>query len=247
MPIPNNAPNAPETADGRFAVTRWSVVLAAGGDDPAARDALEILCRNYWYPLYAFVRRQGHQPHDAQDLTQEFFSKLLEKGWLEGVTREKGKFRSFLLASMKHLLSNQRDRDRAQKRGGGRPPISLDMRSAESRYAMEPVDIATPEKIFDRRWAMTLLDQVLARLRAEVAGRGNAAPFDELKSTLCGQQPCYGQIGEKLGMSEGATKVAAHRLRQRYRELIREEVAQTVDSEGDVEDELRDLMSALST
>jgi RNA polymerase sigma factor (sigma-70 family) len=247
MPIPENAPKAPETADGRFAVTRWSVVLAAAGDDPAARGALGILCRTYWYPLYAFVRRQGHQPHDAQDLTQEFFSRLLEKGWLDGVAREKGKFRSFLLASMKHFLSNERDRARAQKRGGGRPPISLDTHSAESRYAMEPVDVATPEKIFERRWAMTLLEQVLARLRDEMTSRGNAALFDELKASLSGQQSSYGQIAGKLAMSEGAVKVAAHRLRQRYRELIREEVAQTVGSEGDVEEELRDLMSALST
>jgi len=247
MPIPENAPKGPESADGRFALTRWSVVLAAGGDDPAARRALEILCINYWYPLYAFVRRQGHQPHDAQDLTQEFFAKLLEKGWLDGVAREKGKFRSFLLASMKHFLSNERDRARAQKRGGGRSPISLDTHSAESRYAMEPVDIATPEKIFDRRWALTLLEQVLARLRAEMASRGNAALFDELKASLCGQPSPYGQIAAKLDMSEGAVKVAAHRLRQRYRELIREEVAQTVGSEGDVDDELRELMSALSS
>ena len=246
MPTPENAPKAADTAHGRFEVTRWSIVLAARGDDPAARGALEILCLNYWYPLYAFVRRQGHQPHDAQDLTQEFFAALLQKGWLEGVAREKGKFRSFLLASMKHFLSNQRDRARAQKRGGGRPPISLDTHSAESRYAMEPVDGTTPEKIFDRRWAITLLEQVLGRLRAELAARGSSVLFDELKASLSGQQSPYAQIGETLSMSEGAVKVAAHRLRRRYRELIREEIAQTVDNEKDVEEELRDLLAALS-
>jgi RNA polymerase sigma-70 factor (ECF subfamily) len=194
MPIPENAPEAPETADGRFALTRWSVVLAAGGGEPAARGALEILCRNYWYPLYAFVRRQGHQPHDAQDLTQEFFARLLERGWLDGVDRKKGKFRSFLLASMKHFLSNQRDRAAARKRGGCRPPISLDTHFAESRYALEPLDIATPEKIFERRWALTLLEQVLGLLRDEMASRGNAALFDELKATCPGNPRLTGKL-----------------------------------------------------
>jgi RNA polymerase sigma-70 factor (ECF subfamily) len=222
------------------------VVLAAQGDQPEAHRALESLCTNYWYPLYAFVRRQGRDPHDAQDLTQAFFAKLLEKGWLDGVAREKGKFRSFLLASMKHFLANERDHAHAQKRGGGRPLISLDAGSAESRYAMEPQDSATPETIFDRRWALTLLEQVIGRLRAEWATAGKSDLFDELKATLSGQQSRYAQIAKRLATSEGAVKVAAHRLRQRYRELIRNEVAQTVGDDGDVDDELRDLMSALS-
>jgi RNA polymerase sigma factor (sigma-70 family) len=233
-------------SNSRFEMTRWSVVIAAQQDEPAARGALESLCTMYWYPLYSFVRRQGRTPHDAQDLTQEFFARLLEKGWLDGVAREKGKFRSFLLASMKHFLANERDHARAQKRGGGRSMISLDTGSAESRYAMEPQDPVTPERVFDRQWALTLLEQVLARLRDEFTAGGKAALFDELKSTLTGVQTPYSQIAGKLGMTEGAVKVSAHRLRQRYRELIRSEVAQTVDGEKNVDEELRDLMSALT-
>jgi RNA polymerase sigma factor (sigma-70 family) len=246
MPIPEPIPSAARSGDGRFAVTRWSVVLAARGDEPAAREAMEYLCTNYWYPLYAFVRRRRHDPHDAHDLTQAFFARLLEKGWLDGVAREKGKFRSFLLAAMKHFLANERDRDRAIKRGGGRAIISLDAQTAESRYATEPQDGATPEKIFDRRWALTLLEQVLSRLRVEMAAGGKEALFEELKATLAGEQSAYARIGQRLGMTEGAVKVAAHRLRQRYRELIRDEIGQTVDNEKDIDEELRDLMSALS-
>ena len=246
MPIPEHTPSAVPSIAGRFEVTRWSVVLAARGDEPAARGALEYLCTNYWYPVYAFVRRQRYDAHDAQDLTQAFFARLLEKGWLDDVAPERGKFRSFLLAAMKHFLSNERDRAHAQKRGGGRSLISLDADSAEFRYATEPVDSMTPEKIFDRRWALMLLEQVLARLRAEMAKAGKTALFDELKPTLTGQPAPHAQIADKLAMTEGAVKVAAHRLRQRYRELIREEVAQTVGDEKDVEEELRDLMSALS-
>ena len=245
MPIPEPLPSA-APSDSRFGATRWSVVLAARGDEPAARTALQILCENYWYPLYAFVRRQGHDPPDAQDLTQEFFARLLEKGWLESVSREKGRFRSFLLASMKHFLANERDRARALKRGGGRAPVPLDAKSAESRYAIEPADPMTPEKVFDRRWALTLLDQVLKRLRAELAAGGKAVLFEELKPALTGEPTPYARVAEKLGMSEGAVKVAAHRLRRRYREMIRAEVAQTVGNEKDVDEELRDLMSALS-
>jgi RNA polymerase sigma-70 factor (ECF subfamily) len=228
------------------AATRWTIVLAARGDAREAQNALAQLCETYWYPLYAFVRRQGRNPHDAQDLTQGFFAKLLEKGWLDDVDRNKGRFRSFLLASMRHFLANERDHAQAQKRGGGHSILSLDKDNAESRYAMEPVDNATPEKIFDRRWALTLLEQVLARLRTEFSAAGKSALFDELKSTLSGQPSPLAAIGKRLGMSEGAAKVAAHRLRQRYRELIRSEVAQTVTDDKEVDEELRDLMSALS-
>ncbi len=228
-----------------FNATRWSVVLAAGRGTSEARGALEQLCEIYWYPLYAFVRRQRRGPEDAADLTQSFFAKLLEHQWLDGVAREKGKFRSFLLAAMKHFLANERDRAQAQKRGGGRTLVSLDAQSAESRYATEPRDTRTAERIFDRRWALTLLEQVLTRLRNEMAAGGKSELFDQLKPTLTGQTPPLAHIAEKLHMTEGAVKVAAHRLRRRYRELIREEVAQTVDDEKDVDDELRDLMSAL--
>jgi RNA polymerase sigma-70 factor (ECF subfamily) len=236
----------PRSADGRFELTRWSIVRAAKGNEPEARAALEILCANYWYPVYAFVRRQQHSPHDAQDLTQSFFTKLLEKRWLDGVEREKGRFRSFLLVSVKHFLSNERDHAEAQKRGGGRRQISLDISSAETRYAAEPHDTATPEKIFERRWAFTLLERVLGRLRVEMTAAGKEELFDELKPTLAGEQSPYAQIAERLGMTEGAVKVAAHRLRKRYRELIRDEIAQTVADGDEVDEELRDLMSALS-
>jgi RNA polymerase sigma-70 factor (ECF subfamily) len=240
----------PAEAD-RFAQTRWSmVVAAASGDSTKARKALEHLCETYWYPLYAFVRREGHGADDAQDLTQdltqEFFARLLEKNWLDAVDREKGKFRSFLLAAMRHFLANEWDRAHAQKRHGGRALLSLDAESAELRYAMEPADSATADKIFERRWALTLLDQVLARLRVEFADAGKAKIFDELKSALTGEKIPYDEIGGRLAMNEGALKTAVHRLRQRYRELIRDEIAQTLGSEEDVDEELQHLMAAMS-
>ncbi|HET6249078.1 MAG TPA: RNA polymerase sigma factor [Tepidisphaeraceae bacterium] len=228
-----------------FEPTQWSIVLAAGKDQPDAREALQRLCTIYWYPLYAFVRRQRHNPQDAQDLTQEFFARLLEKQWLAGVDRSKGRFRSFLLAAMKHFLANEWDHARAQKRGGGKIPISLDTMTAESRYALEPAALDTPERVFERRWALTLLDQVLTRLRGEFAAAGKIHVFEELKSSLTGGSAPYSEIAAKLEMSEGAVKVAVHRLRARYRDLVRAEVAQTVDSDGEIEDELRSLMAAL--
>ena len=237
--------SGPSSGGHRFEPTQWSIVLAAGKDQPEARGALEHLCSTYWYPLYAFVRRQRYGPQDAQDLTQEFFARLLEKQWLADVDRSKGRFRSFLLAAMKHFLANEWDHARAQKRGGGRVPISLDAMTAESRYAMEPAALETPERVFERRWALTLLDRVLNHLRDEFAKAGKLAVFDELKSALAGDKTPYSEIGARLGMSEGAVKVAVHRLRGRYRDLIRAEVAQTVDSEAEIEDELRSLMSAL--
>jgi RNA polymerase sigma-70 factor (ECF subfamily) len=246
MPSPGDTSTELPAGGSRFEVTRWSIVLAAGGGDSReARGALEKLCATYWYPLYAFVRRQGRDAHDAQDLTQEFFARLLEKGWLESVDRAKGKFRSFLLATMKHFLANEWDRAHAQKRHGGRALLSLDAESAESRYAMEPAESATADKIFERRWALTLLDQVLARLREEFAAAGKAKIFDELKPALTGEKIPYDEIGGRLAMNEGAVKTAVHRLRQRYRELIRDEIAQTLGSEEDVDSELRHLMAAL--
>src|SRR5436190_24121451 len=169
-----------------FTPTHWSVVLAAGGrnDSTHARDALEKLCRNYWLPIYAFVRRQGHSPHDAQDLTQEFFARLLERNYLADVEREKGRFRSFLLASLKHFLANEWDKARAQKRGGGQMPVWIDAAAAETSFGFEPVDQVTAEKIFERRWALALLDQVLRRLREEYARDGKEKQFEQLKPTL---------------------------------------------------------------
>jgi RNA polymerase sigma factor (sigma-70 family) len=233
-----------------FTPTHWSVVLAAAGrtDSAHARDALEKLCRNYWLPIYAFVRRQGHSPHDAQDLTQEFFARLLEHNYLAGADRAKGRFRSFLLASLKHFLANEWDRATAQKRGGGQVPISIDAATAESSFGLEPADVLTAEKIFERRWALALLEQVLRRLREEYTRDGKERQFEQLKPTLteASRSVPYAEIAVRLATSEGAVKVAVHRLRQRYRELLRAEIADTVASAGEIEDEIRNLFAALA-
>lgn len=223
------------------------MLTAQRHDSTRAHAALSSLCRTYWYPLYAFVRRQGHSAHDAQDLTQEFFAKLLAKNYLAAVAPERGKFRSFLLASLKHFLANEWKRTQAAKRGGGQQLISLDDHEAESRYALEPADNTTAEKIFERRWATTLLDQVVNRLRDEYARAEKLALYDALKGCLTveSRSAPYAELGVKLNMSEGAIKVAVHRLRQRYREVLREEIAQTVSSPEEVEDELRHLFAAL--
>jgi len=233
-----------------FSPTHWSVVLAAAGrsDSTHARDALEKLCRNYWLPIYAFVRRQGHNPPDAQDLTQEFFTRLLEHNYLAAVDREKGRFRSFLLASLKHFLANEWDKARAQKRGGGRAFISIDAAAAESSVSLEPADAVTADKIFERRWALSLLEQVLRRLREEYTRDGKDRQFEQLKSTLteASRSVPYAEIAARLGTSEGAVKVAVHRLRQRYRELLRAEIADTVADPGEIDDEIRNLFTALA-
>ena len=223
--------------------------MAAGGtDSPRAYAALETLCTNYWYPLYAYVRRQGHGPHDAQDLTQAFFARLLEKNYLADVQREKGRFRSFLLASLKHFLANEWDRERALKRGGGRKLIALDDDSAESRYRLEPKDDLSADKIYERRWALTLLDKVLNTLHAEYEQGGKVEAFEILKPYLSAGRTSvsYALAAEKLGMNEGAVKVAVHRLRKRYRELLRAEIAQTVSTASEIEAEIRYLFAALS-
>jgi RNA polymerase sigma factor (sigma-70 family) len=238
----------PEVAG--FTPTHWSVVLAAAGraDSTHARDALEKLCRNYWLPIYVFVRRQGHTPHDAQDLTQEFFARLLGKNYLAGVQREKGRFRSFLLASVKHFLANEWDKANAQKRGGGRVPISIDTTLGENSFRIEPADALTAEKIYERRWALALLEQVLRRLREEYTRDGKEKQFNELKSTLTegSRTVPYAEIATRLRTSEGAVKVAVHRLRQRYRELLRAEIADTVANPAEVDDEIRNLFAALA-
>jgi len=221
-------------------------VLHAREDSAGAHAALSTLCRAYWYPLYAYVRRQGSSPHDAQDLTQEFFARLIEKGWLDAVARERGRFRSFLLAAMKHFLANERDKAQAQKRGGGVIWLSIDDAIAEGRYREEPIETATAEKLFERRWACTLLEQVLARLREEMVEAGKDAHFEMLKGCLAGEKPRHAEIAAQLGMTEGAVKVAVHRLRDRYRALIRAEIAQTVAHPSEIDDELRHLFAALS-
>lgn len=235
---------------GHFVTTRWTQVVAAGraGDSTHARIALEQLCQTYWYPLYAYVRRQGHAPHDAQDFTQAFFARLLERNALGAADRARGRFRSFLLAALKNFLRDEWDKLRAQKRGGGEAVISLDAGDAESRYALEPADTLTADRIFERRWAMLLLDRAVERLRAEHAAAGKLAQFEALKASLAGSresQP-YSELATQLGLSEGAVKVAVHRLRQRYREVIRAEIAETVAGEAEVEAELKHLMAALA-
>jgi RNA polymerase sigma-70 factor (ECF subfamily) len=226
------------------------VVVAAGRhSSPQAREALATLCRTYWYPLYVFVRRQGFSAEESQDLTQEFFARLLEKDFLAVVDREKGRFRSFLLAACKHFLCNERNKARAKKRGGGRVVISFDVDQAENRYRLEPAHDLTPEKLFERRWAMTLLDQVLSFLKTESGQAGKADQFEHLKAFLTGHkgETSYHDVAEKLGMTEGAAKVAAHRLRKRYRELLHEEIAKTTSDADSIEDEIRELFRALES
>jgi RNA polymerase sigma-70 factor (ECF subfamily) len=242
-------PGTNRGGQGVFATTNWSVVQAAGGtESPSSSRALEALCRTYWYPLYAYVRRAGHHSQDAEDLTQAFFARFLEKQWVVDADRDRGRFRSFLLSSLKHFLANEWDKARAQKRGGRVQFVPLETAAAETRYQREPADPATPDKEFDRRWALALLDTVLARLQQEYATDGNAALFEQLKGTLGGtrSEAPYALLGANLGMSEGAVKVAVHRLRQRYRAILRSEIAHTVSTPDEVEVELRELFAALA-
>ncbi len=209
---------------------------------------MATLCEIYWFPLYSYVRRQGHPPDDAQDLTQEFFVRLLDKRTLEVADHERGRFRSFLLASMKNFLANEWRRGATQKRGGGRTLLSLDFDDIEKRYRREPSHDRTPEKIFERQWALTLLEHSLAKLRSEFEGAGKGEIFEGLKAFLGGQGSTtrYREIAVQLGMSEGAVKVAVHRMRRRYRLLLREEIQQTIGAEEDVEQEIRQLFDALA-
>ena len=233
----------------QFCTTHWSVVLLAGEESSLrSSEALEKLCRTYWYPLYAYVRRLSYSPHDAQDLTQGFFARLLEKRFLESVDRRKGKFRSFLLASLNHFLANERDRDNALKRGGGTLHISLDEQNAESRYLQTPQSDLSPERIFERQWALAILEQALTRLREEYVSSGNARHFELLKAFLTSDTSdgAYGPVAEQLQVSPGSVAVAVHRVRHRYRELVRTEIADTVASPGDIDEEMRSLFAALS-
>jgi RNA polymerase sigma factor (sigma-70 family) len=232
-----------------FLTTRWTEVFqAAQSSSPVGAAALENLCRKYWYPLYAYVRREGVPPHDAQDLTQAFFARFLERNYLAQVDPARGKFRSFLLASLKHFLANEWDRLRAQKRGGKAQIISLDEQTAEARYLLEPRDETTAEKIFERRWALTILEEVLVRLEAECAAAGKADQFRHLKDhMMAGSTTPQAELAAQLNMSPSAVKVAIHRLRKRYRALLREEIAQTVASPADVDGELRHLFSVIAT
>jgi DNA-directed RNA polymerase specialized sigma24 family protein len=233
-----------------FATTHWSVVLATREiDAPVATVALNRLCSIYWYPLYAYLRRRGHAEQDAQDLTQGFFAQLLERGSIQKADREKGRFRSFLLASLNYFVADERDHAAAGKRGGGREVFSLDAKDAENRYRLEPVDERNPDKIFEQRWAMTLLDQVLARLAQEFTDSGRSDLFERLQPLLIEgtEVKTYAEIGREAGMSEEAVKKAVQRMRRRYHQLVREEIAHTVATPGEVEDELRHLCAVLSS
>jgi RNA polymerase sigma factor (sigma-70 family) len=231
----------------RFATTHWSVVLtAADRDAPNRQEALSYLCEAYWYPLYAFARRQGHPAHEAEELVQEFFARTLERDFLNRAGPEKGRFRSFLLICLRRFLANYRESMRAQKRGGGRRIVSIDSGLAEDRFRREPAHELTAERIFERRWALTLLERVLTVLADEMSASGKEHLFETLKVYLtAGDGPPYADTAGVLEISEGAVKVAVHRLRARYRRLIRSEIAKTLNDPADVADEIRSLFSAL--
>ncbi len=223
--------------------------MAAGHAHTAAsREALASLCEAYWYPLYAYVRRWGFGPDEAQDLTQEFFTRLLEKHYLRDADPSRGRFRSFLLASLKHFLSNERDKAAAVKRGGRVNIIALEIETAEGMYQLEPPDADTPEKVFERRWALTLLERTLRRLREEFAAGGRQEMFSRLEGYLTGERETlpYAQLAQELGMSEGAVKVAVHRLRKRFGALLRDEIGETVSDSAQVDDEVRELFRILT-
>jgi RNA polymerase sigma-70 factor (ECF subfamily) len=245
MPPPDRASDSRHAGGKSFTTTHWSLVLAAGHSSrPDAATALATLCETYWYPLYYYVRRRGYRAEEAQDLTQAFFAKLLEKGYLKVADPDRGRFRSFLLASLNHFLANEWDRARARKRGG--KVLSLDIAGAEGRYSLDPADGLTAEKLFERRWATTLLDLVLSRLRGEFVRQGRERVFERLKDFLAnvGDAP-YRQAAADLGMTEAAVKMAVHRLRRQYRRLLRAQIAQTVASPEEIDDEIRHLFAAL--
>jgi RNA polymerase sigma factor (sigma-70 family) len=236
-----------EAAVARFDTTNWSVVLKAGSDDSAtAREALATLCEAYWYPVYAMVRRYGHGAADAEDLTQDYFARFLEKGYAKELRPQHGRFRSFLLVSVRNFLHNERDRARAAKRGGGQSPISLDGTAADQRYALEPTEAATPETVFERAWANAVLARALTRLEAEVSKAEGTERFEQLKPHLTGDEPsqAYRELAEEWGVGESAVRVAIHRLRKRFGRLLRDEIASTVADPADVGEELRHLLAS---
>jgi RNA polymerase sigma-70 factor (ECF subfamily) len=247
--MPHSALEPDATGPRVFATTRWSVVLAAGaGDSPPARQALETLCRAYWYPIYAYVRRKGHAPEEAQDLTQEFFALLIARDDLRLADRHKGKFRGFLLSRLDYFLAREWRRAHRQKRGGQFTFLSMDEHAPEERYQLEPADHETPERKFLRQWALAVLKQAMNALQAECEANGKAALFQEAKNLLSGERhgATYAEISRRLNMSEGSVRVAVHRLRQRYGELLRSAVAHTVSTEDEVDEELRYLFRVLS-
>jgi DNA-directed RNA polymerase specialized sigma24 family protein len=231
-----------------FPSTAWTAVSQArNAAEPGAREALAFLCAAYWRPLYGFARRLGHTPDDAHDLTQGYFALLIEKDYLGDVRLREGRFRAFLLTSFKHFLSKERVRGQAVKRGGGRVPLSIDVREAEARHTDDPLDTLDPEALFERRWALTILERAMARLRQELAQTGRGAEFEQLEGYLTGSEPHvrYYDAAERLGTTEGAVKKMVHRLRRRYGHLLREEIGATVAEPGDIDSELHHLLSAI--
>jgi len=246
VPTDDTAPEDRHPA--RFRTTRWSVIEAAAGEDSAAaRDALATLCETYWYPVYAFVRRSGCDADEARDVTQAFFARLLEKRDIGSADPGRGRFRAFLLGSVRHFLSNERDRARALKRGGGQSPLSIDQADAEGRYAIEPADPATPETLFMRHWALTVIDAAMQRLAEEYGTQGKQEVFEKLRPALTGADPGTPrrEMAAELGMSETALNVVLHRMRRRFRHKLKGEVAQTLADPGDTDDELGRLMAGL--
>jgi RNA polymerase sigma-70 factor (ECF subfamily) len=246
---PENPYQKSSTASDVFATTHWTAVLAAGrGGSRNAHVALEELCRTYWFPLYAYVRRQGHSHEDAEDLTQAFFARLLEKNYLEGITSDKGKFRAFLLVAVKRFLANEWDRATRQKRGGGVMPLSLNWSEADTRYQINPADNLSPDKLYDRAWGVTVLERVISRLRDESEAEGKTKLYEQLKQFLMmGRSTIpYSQAAAALELTEGALRVAVHRLRRRYRELLREEISKTLSDPAQTDEEMHALFSALA-
>ncbi len=247
-----NSPNtqsATPPAREVFATTRWTLVIAAGNRNTVqANLALEELCRLYWYPLYAYTRRRGHSPEDAEDLVQGFFARFLERNYLDNLNSERGKFRAFLLAALKHYLSNERDRANRLKRGGGQALLSLDWQEADNRYRVEPLDELSPDKLFDRAWAVLLLERAMCRLREEFALEGRPELFEGLKPflTMDKEAVSYDEVVANLRLTKEAARVAVHRLRKRYRQLMREEIRQTISDPAQAQEELRALFAAFA-
>jgi len=247
--VPGNRVSGPESRCDKFTTTHWSIILAAGGHDvTVSAAALEQLCRKYWYPVYAFIRRRGSEVSASEDLTQAFFAHLLEKETFKQVDRQKGRFRSFLLAALTNFLNNEWDKRQTLKRGGRCQFISLDETDAEGRYQLEPVDTGTPEKLFERRWALTLLEQVRARLKQEYVSNGKAELFSKLEPLITGDiaPGRYAELALALKMKEEAVRMALSRMRRRFGELLRNEIAQTVLTPTDVDDEIRYLLAAVA-
>ena len=241
---------APTGSGAWFLTTHWSVVLSAQDRaGPRSGDALESLCRTYWYPLYAYARRAGHSPPDAEDLTQGFFARLLEKDYLKAAARDKGRFRTFLLVALKRYLANEWDRQHAQKRGGFALLVPIDQELAESRFASEPAHHLPADLLFDRQWAMTLLERSMTQLQQEYLASGRAQLFDYLRHCLARDEAAlpYAEIAGRLKLTEAAVKMAVHRLRSRYREILQHEIAQTVSTPEEIEEEIRHLFSAFGS